>query len=166
MEEVASSPLPRSLPCPPGDFAERMRYLASALPRQNKDGVAGELMVAAYRRHLAEYSAEALDFLVNEAPRELDWFPTIKQCLSILSRFEARDAQMIRMCRALAERERWERFKDMKRAVRNGCCDPAMIARLTDRQRATAREEGLIDDDDQPREDAAWFKPLQPGGMT
>lgn len=137
-----------------------MRYLAASLPRQQKGGLDGELMVVAYQRQLGNCSTEAIEFLIDEAQRTLDWFPTISQCLKILDRFEPRDRKLIQLCRTVSERERWERFNDMERAVRRGNCTEELIARLTDRQRVQAREAGLLRDDDTPRADAAWFTPL------
>lgn len=107
VREIASGPLPPLRMAEPKDVQQHLRVMDAALPRRARDENSGRLMVAAYTRMLSDKPAEALAFLTRTALAELDWFPTVKQCLAILSRFERRDehTERKRIARNLEERE-------------------------------------------------------------
>lgn len=88
--------------------------MLAVLPKQNTDEVGGELFVEAYSRHLAGYPNEAISYLASEATGTRKWFPTIAECIEILSHWHRNDEAVHRRHRAksLAYRERDARRVD------------------------------------------------------
>jgi len=64
-----------------------LEYLATTLPSQAVDDESGKRRFAVYCSLLGEFSNEALQFMSREACRTLEWFPTPKQCLSIIAKY-------------------------------------------------------------------------------
>lgn len=145
MEELASAPLPAQPPCGEGEFAELLRAL-TILPRRADDEVTGELRHAFYRRKLRCYPHEAIKFMVSTALDELNWFPTIAQCLDILARWQRNDEAMHRQTAAtnLARAERRARFDDLMTALERRELDQAAIDALPFRLRDIAAERGFL----------------------
>lgn len=81
--------MPVAQPAAPARILKRLEYLDAMLPRRAQDDAGGELRTSAYLSLLTEYSDEALAFMVREACRRLDWFPTAKQLLAILVEYRA-----------------------------------------------------------------------------
>lgn len=71
----------------PGRIIKRLEYLDAMLPRRNQDEQAGELRTTAYVTMLSGQPDEALAYMVREACRRFNWFPTIKQLLDILAEY-------------------------------------------------------------------------------
>ncbi|WP_267395550.1 MULTISPECIES: hypothetical protein [unclassified Sphingomonas] len=77
------------------------------LPRRNQDEQAGELRVTAYVTLLAGQTDEALGFMVREACKRFNWFPTAKQMLDILAEYRpprSEQAQALLECENFADR--------------------------------------------------------------
>ena len=87
MADAALPPLPS---CPERHLLQCIRIMQATLPKRAMDDVSGELVVAAYRRKLGHFSQDAISFLADKA-LELQWFPTIFECLAILEKFERND---------------------------------------------------------------------------
>jgi hypothetical protein len=145
LDAVAQAPLPALPRCDEDHFAKCMRTLAT-LPRQQSDEVKGELQFNLYRKMLGHHPAQALSFLCETALIECDWFPTIKQCLAILGRWQRCDdaVQAKRLAEGLARRERQTRLDEARRALRNGTMDQAAIDALPERWRQIFETEALL----------------------
>jgi hypothetical protein len=74
--------------------------MLAVLPRQNSDEITGELFVEAYTRQLGNWPQSAISYLVDQATRQCRWFPTIAECLDILSGWRRHDADTMRKARA------------------------------------------------------------------
>ena len=81
---------------------ESLRAMLAVLSRQHSDDLAGELFVQMYQRQLADQPEAAIWYLVDQATRTCRWFPTIAECLEIISGWRRHDADTMR--RALATR--------------------------------------------------------------
>lgn len=114
VEAIAAAPLPTLQPCDSQRFGQALRMMLAVLPRRQADEVSGELFVAAYERALGGYPAAAIDHLCDKAIRSCRWFPTVAECIEILSTWVRRDAATERKGRAedLARRERGRRLSD------------------------------------------------------
>lgn len=98
--------MPVPIAAPASRIIKRLEYLDAMLPRRNQDEQAGELRVTAYVTLLHGQSDEALAFMVREACRRHDWFPTAKQLLDILSEYRApqsEQAQALIECQRFAD---------------------------------------------------------------
>lgn len=59
--------------------------MAAALPSKNVDDETGKMRVAVYTSLLGGYSNDALAYMARRACRELNWFPTARQCLDLIA---------------------------------------------------------------------------------
>jgi hypothetical protein len=71
--------------------------------------VSGELFVAAYQRKLGHLPDAAVSYITDKAMEQCRWFPTIAECLELLSGWRRKDAyterQIQARLRVRAERE-------------------------------------------------------------
>jgi hypothetical protein len=145
MEELAAAPLPDLQPCGDGELAKLLRAL-TILPRRSDDELTGELRSAFYRRKLRSYPHDALQFMVSTVLDELDWYPTIAQCLAILARWQRNDEAVHRRASAgnLARAERRARFDDIMRALERRELDQTGIDALPEPLRNIGVERGFL----------------------
>ena len=99
---VARAPLPDLVPAETAHFNQCMRTLLAVLPKRGTDEISGKLFVAAYQKKLGTYPGDAIGFLADKAMERCRWFPTIAECLEILSKWH-RDDEHVR--RKIAARE-------------------------------------------------------------
>lgn len=118
VKAIAAAPITPLPPCDERHFNQCLRIMLSVLPKRSADEVSGELFVAAYHRKLADKSNAAISFLADKAMERCRWFPTIAECLEILSEFRRND-EMIhkeldrrRLAGELARKEREARSDD------------------------------------------------------
>lgn len=116
VEAIAREPLPELPPCGEGHFARCLRVMLSVLPKQNTDEIGGELFVATYHRQLGAWPDAAISHLADEATKRCRWFPTIAECLDILSGWHRNDDAVSRRLSAItaARRERDARIFDLE----------------------------------------------------
>ena len=96
VKKIADAPLPSLPPCGDRHLLQCLRGMLAVLPRQNSDDVAGELFVEMYRRQLGEHPADAITYMVDQSTRNCRRFPTIAECLEILSGWRRWDADTMR----------------------------------------------------------------------
>lgn len=81
---------PRSEPAAtPTQIARHLQFLDATLPSKATDEETAKMRFAVYAKLLTGQSNAALAFMSQRACRELDWFPTPKQCLAILKDYVA-----------------------------------------------------------------------------
>lgn len=102
VQDIARSPLPPPEPAKPRHFNQCLRVMLAVLPKRSLDEVSGELFVAAYQKKLGHYSDAAISFLADRAMERCQWFPTIAECVEIISDFRRNDEHTER--KALAQR--------------------------------------------------------------
>ncbi len=100
VKQVRDAPLPCLPPCDDRHLAQALRMMLAVLPRQQSDDLAGELFVEAYRRQLGDQPSAAITYLADQAMRQCRWFPTIAECLEILSGWRRCDADVMRQQKA------------------------------------------------------------------
>lgn len=152
--DIARRPLPALSPCDRQRLVQALRMMLAVLPRRQADDVSGELFVAAYERQLGHYCNEAIEHLCDEAMRTCKWFPTIAECLEILSGWRRTDEAVRRKSEAerIASRERRERSWEKIRA-RQEEPTPPITQEAVDAMDDTMRRLGvtcgaIIQDDD------------------
>ena len=72
------------IPVETRELAKQLQYIEATLPSKNVAEQAGQMRTAVYARLLGGYTKEALSYMTERVCRELDWFPTPRQCLAIL----------------------------------------------------------------------------------
>lgn len=147
MEAVANLPAPNVPCCDEDHFEKSMRALA-ILPSRSEDDVRGELKFAIYRRMLGKYSKPAISHLVETALATLDWFPTPKQCLEILSGWRDRDAvehkHRTAMAASAVRQERQARLGEVMDALDRRALDQEQIDALPDQVKEIGAERGFL----------------------
>lgn len=91
--QIISGPLPEPTPCTDEHFGKCFRILAAVLPKQAKGELDGKLFLQAYQRMLQGYPKDAISFLSEQAMTRCKWFPTISECLTILSDWTRNDEE-------------------------------------------------------------------------
>lgn len=76
---------PEQVPVSHSELAKQLQFIRATLPTQNSDEVSGQMRTAVYARILGGYTKDALSYMTERVCRELDWFPTPRQCLAILA---------------------------------------------------------------------------------
>ncbi len=89
LRALALAQPPSFVPATPQQIAKQLSYLSATLPSKNIDEEAGQLRFVVYVRILTGYTKEALSYMTERACREMDWFPTPRQCLEILDAYNA-----------------------------------------------------------------------------
>lgn len=141
---IAHAPLPPLAPVEPKYLAQCLRMMLAVLPRQNADDVAGELFVAAYKRHLGGYPQEAIEYLTDRATGECRWFPTIAECLEIIRGWRRSDNATARQraASALVQAETAARADERRRD--NRPITQAEIDKMPDEMRQLGVQVGAI----------------------
>lgn len=105
---IAEAPLPPLPTCDSQVFAQSLRMMLAVLPKRQSDEVSGELFVVAYQRALSGYPKAAIRHLCDKAIETCRWFPTVAECLEILSTWRRTDEAVLRRAKAerLARNER------------------------------------------------------------
>ena len=93
--------------------------MLSALPRRHADDISGELFAEAYARKLGGLNKPQVEYLLDKALERCRWFPTIAECLEIVSEWTRRDEYTRRKAKAveLAMREEMRRKEDARRSA-------------------------------------------------
>ena len=100
-----------NVPVETRELAKQLQFIEATLPSKNTDEQSGQMRTAVYARILGGYTKEALSYMTERVCKELDWFPTPRQCLEILERYTAppsKKDKALRICLNHAT----ERFDD------------------------------------------------------
>jgi hypothetical protein len=76
-----------SIPVETRELAKQLQFIEATLPSKNTDEQSGQMRTAVYARILGGYTKEALTYMTERVCKELDWFPTPRQCLQILDAY-------------------------------------------------------------------------------
>lgn len=130
-------------PASPLQITKHLTFIGATLPSKAQDDTSGKMRFAVYSSLLADYSNEALAYMARRACAELDWFPTPRQCLSLLDDYRppvSDKDQALALCHRF-----WQgRFEDFTAAITDGSADQAMIDAAPIRWRRIAMERGLL----------------------
>lgn len=147
MERVANLPLVAPTPCDAAEFAKLMRSL-SILPSRSDDELTGKLRLNIYHRMMGQYPRSAIAYMVETALATLDWFPTPKQCLEILSGWRDRDAvehkHRTAMAASAVRQERQARLGEVMDALDRRALDQEQIDALPDQAKVIGAERGFL----------------------
>jgi hypothetical protein len=108
------SELPPEAVCEPKELLMTLRAMVACLPRQNgMDELGGKLMAAMYQHQLERFSGAAITFLRDRVIAQCRWFPTVAECLEILTEYRrkpdchslARDAAKMMFIREDRQRD-------------------------------------------------------------
>lgn len=85
----AEATMPHHAPASASRVSKCLEELDAMFPRQAQSEASGELRTAGYLALLMGHSNAALSYMVREACRQFNWFPTAKQLLDILAEYRA-----------------------------------------------------------------------------
>jgi len=94
------------------ELTKHLQFMAAALPSKNVDDTTGAMRAAVYASLLAGYSNDALRFMARTACATLDWFPTPRQCLDLISAYRppvSDQETALRLCQSYTDAafDRW-----------------------------------------------------------
>jgi hypothetical protein len=118
----------------------------ASLPKRNSDELSGNLMISAYVGKLGGYSSEQIAFLWDTVLDRCKWFPTIAECLEILSEWKRDDAAIQLQQRAKSQ-VFWDnqaRFEDTMAALARGDVTQKEIDALPQNWREIAETRGHL----------------------
>jgi hypothetical protein len=127
----------------PQEIARQLEFIAATLPAKNIDEATGQKRFAVYVRLLGGYSKEALSYMTERACRELDWFPTPRQCLSFLGEYRTpptRKDRALRKCEDFTQSV----FDQFVADLRDGPVDQSVIDAKPERWKRICVETGLL----------------------
>lgn len=120
-----------------------MDFMRTALPSKANDAMTGQMRATVYASVLSDFTNAALSYMAARAIRELDWFPTPRQCLAILA-----DWQEPVSARGRADSlclTYWQgRFEAFVAALEAGTATADDVSRARPRWCAIACERGLL----------------------
>jgi hypothetical protein len=164
LDAIVAAPLPPMAGTDERFLAQCLRMM-STLPRRKDDDVGGTLRVRAYQIAIGSYPKLAIEFMVVEALRTCQFFPSTSECLAILERWKRNDDAVRQRLRAKAAimHERQARFDETMTAIADGMLDRDEINALPSSWLSVAETRSLIRMDD----DGRWilrarFKPTPP----
>ena len=127
----------------PQEIARQLEFIAATLRAKNIDEEVGQKRFAVYVRLLGGYSKAALSYMTERACRELDWFPTPRQCLQYLEQYSPEPTLNDRALRT-CERFTQARFEDWLAELRAGPMEQAAIDDKPERWRRIAEVQLLL----------------------
>lgn len=148
LETIASSPLPVLAPCDEAHFLQGLRILYASLPKRPTDKLSGKLMAEGYKLKLLHLPCEAIDHMVTIG-LESRFFPSIAECLEIVSRWTRADAVMKAKAEGRARAERHARLDETMRRFACGTVDQASLDAMPERTKQIAETRGFIRSDNQ-----------------
>jgi hypothetical protein len=124
------------------EFAKHLQFIKATLPTQYSDEESGQQRTAVYARILGDYSNAALSYMTERVCRELDWFPTPRQCLTILADYRppaTRKDTALQLCANHTQ----AKFDEWLQALRAGA-DPVELTGKPERWLRIATEQGYL----------------------
>lgn len=122
LREIALSMPDEQFKVSPRELARQLQFIEATLPAKNIEEQSGQMRTAVYARILGGYSKEALSYMTERVCRELDWFPTPRQCLDILADYRppaSRKDKALMICANHTQ----ARFDEWLQALRTGDVD-------------------------------------------
>lgn len=132
---------PEQVPVSHSELAKQLQFIRATLPAQNSDEVSGQMRTAVYARILGGYTKEALSYMTQRVCRELDWFPTPRQCLAILEDYRPRATRKDKALLICAKHTQ-ARFDEWLMALRTG--GEADLESVPERWLRIADEQGYL----------------------
>jgi hypothetical protein len=130
-----------NVPVETRELAKQLQFIEATLPSKNTDEQSGQMRTAVYARILGGYTKEALSYMTERVCKELDWFPTPRQCLEILERYTpppSKKDKALRICLNHAT----ERFDDFISKLH--CSEPVELSDKPERWLRIAVERGYL----------------------
>lgn len=130
-----------NIPVETRELAKQLQFIEATLPSKNTDEQRGQMRTAVYARILGGYTKEALSYMTERVCKELDWFPTPRQCLAILDAYSpptTRKDKALQICSNHTQ----ARFDEFISKLH--CGEPVDISDKPDRWLRIAEERGYL----------------------
>lgn len=122
LRSIALAMPPEHIPAEPRHLAKQLQFIEATLPSKNTDEQSGQMRTAVYARILGGYTKEALAYMTERVCRELDWFPTPRQCLEILAGYTPPTSRKDKAL-AICANHTQARFDEWLQGLRAGISD-------------------------------------------
>jgi hypothetical protein len=130
-----------NIPVETKELAKQLQFIEATLPSKNTDEQSGQMRTAVYARILGGYTKEALSYMTERVCKELDWFPTPRQCLAILEEYTAPTSKKDKALRIWLNHAT-ERFDDFISKLH--CGEPVELSDKPERWLRIAVERGYL----------------------
>jgi len=130
-----------NIPVETKELAKQLQFIEATLPSKNTDEQSGQMRTAVYARILGGYTKEALSYMTERVCKELDWFPTPRQCLQILDSYTPRTTKKDKALRICLNNTQ-ARFEEFIMSLR--CGEPVNLKDKPDRWLRIAEERGYL----------------------
>ncbi len=130
-----------NVPVETRELAKQLQFIEATLPSKNTDEQSGQMRTAVYARILGGYTKEALSYMTERVCKELDWFPTPRQCLEILERYtppSTKKEKALQICANHAQ----ARFDEFIMSLR--CNEPVELKDKPERWLRIAETQGYL----------------------
>lgn len=127
----------------PQEIARQLEFIAATLPAKNIDEQGGQKRFAVYVRLLGGYSKAALSHMTQQACRELDWFPSPRQCLEYLDAYSPAPTlkdKALKKCAWFTQQQ----FDEWIAELKAGKVDQASIDEKPDRWKRIAEVQMIL----------------------
>ena len=130
-----------NIPVETKELAKQLQFIEATLPSKNTDEQSGQMRTAVYARILGGYTKEALSYMTERVCKELDWFPTPRQCLEILERYTAPPSKKDRAL-MICSNHTQARFDEFIMSLR--CGEPVELTDKPERWLRIAETQGYL----------------------
>lgn len=130
-----------NIPVETKELAKQLQFIEATLPSKNTDEQSGQMRTAVYARILGGYTKEALSYMTERVCKELDWFPTPRQCLAILEEYTAPTSKKDRALRICLNHTQ-ARFDEFVMSLH--CGEPVELLDKPERWLRIAVERGYL----------------------
>jgi hypothetical protein len=130
-----------NIPVETRELAKQLQFIEATLPSKNTDEQSGQMRTAVYARILGGYTKEALSYMTERVCKELDWFPTPRQCLQILESYTPRTSRKDKAL-LICSNHTQKRFEEFISKLH--CGEPVELADKPDRWLRIAEDRGYL----------------------
>jgi hypothetical protein len=130
-----------NIPVETKELAKQLQFIEATLPSKNTDEQSGQMRTAVYARILGGYTKEALSYMTERVCKELDWFPTPRQCLAILEGYTPRTTKKDKALRICSNHTQ-ARFEEFIMSLH--CGEPVELSDKPERWLRIAEDRGYL----------------------
>ena len=141
LRSIALSMPVENIPVETKELAKQLQFIEATLPSKNTDEQSGQMRTAVYARILGGYTKEALSYMTERVCKELDWFPTPRQCLQILDSYTPRTTKKDKAL-LICSNHTQARFEEFIMSLR--CREPVDLTDKSERWLRIAEDHGYL----------------------
>lgn len=141
LRSVALAMPMENIPVETRELAKQLQFIEATLPSKNTDEQSGQMRTAVYARILGGYTKEAISYMTERVCKELDWFPTPRQCIEILDSYTPRSSKRDKALQICANHTQ-SRFDEFIMSLR--CGEPVELKDKPERWLRISETQGYL----------------------